>query len=381
MTTFHTTTDEKEFREIFSLCGTEWAGTATSQQFGDLYTKALLKHAAKGVNPRGFMLRDQKTKELLTCVIVERYKGYFKSVDKSSVLSSNAPPDPSSIGVNSVTFLHVGYVFTEKDQRGKGLAESLIKKAIEYTEKEIIEDEIAKSNPKKKDNFKSMVTNDDNGIDYKLANYYLGKKYFWYLYSAVSTFYERFGFKGYPLEAYKIPLQPNGEAEELLHQILKTGSTAGKKLRFLRRSNKQDLALIEFIFQSKELEILTELNKNISHSELFGSSNSQSSLTNMSDILTMGNLQLGLSLTSISETTTGGSTGVRRKSSVVHQAIPKVAIKPILDIFDSNAEVSIQYASYSATTDNQEAVQFADIQGQYLPMNYRTSLITSYGLL
>ena len=40
-------------------------------------------------------------------------------------------------------------------------------------------------------------------VDKQLANYYLSKEYIWYLYSGVNTYYERFGFKSYPLDFMK----------------------------------------------------------------------------------------------------------------------------------------------------------------------------------
>ncbi|CAH2353410.1 hypothetical protein CLIB1423_10S04390 [[Candida] railenensis] len=376
MTTFHSTTVPEVLHELFSVAGEEWAGNLTVTQFADEYLNYFKKLEKNGKKPKAHFVRDRKSNDILSIVIVHREKGYYKNADRAGAISSSAPPSAESIGVDHITMLLVSFVFTVAKQRGKGLAESLIKRAIESTEQEIIDQHIALSKPEKKDNFKTMVTDSNGKIDTSLAHYYLSKKYFWYLYSIIGTFYERFGFKEFPLEVYKIPSAPNPNSEELLKVLLDgaEGTSAnqgpgGKKLRFLKKSNPQDLGLIEFIFQTKELEIVTELNKNISHSEL-GSGRSQSSLANMSDILSVNKLSSATELLSLGSISEAGKvqqekSELRRKSSILHSATPKVAIKPEFSTFDIRATVSIEFAK--ASKSNAElATKYADIQGAVL---------------
>ncbi|CAK7894641.1 hypothetical protein CAAN1_02S03840 [[Candida] anglica] len=369
-TTFHTTTDTKEIIELFTLCGTEWGGLLSAEEFGKLQTQMFVQLEKQGKKPRGFYLKDIKTKEIVASVVVEHFKGFYKDIDRA-IGGVNATPDPLLIGVEHVTFLRLAYVFTHKDHRGQGLAESLIKKAIEYTEEEIIKEKIETSNSNKKDNFKDMVTS-HGSIDYSLAKYYLSKKYFWFLYSAVGTFYERFGFKPYPLDFYKVPIQSQKDlVEQLLHPKDQNG---GKKLRLLDGKNVQDKGLIDFILQSKELEIVTELNKNISHSELSGRKSS-SSLTSITDILHLTKLNTGgggpstapQGLSSITENLAKLNTiDGRRRSSVIHQAVPKVAIKPDSGFFQLIAEGSVYSANNATTKQSQDVVKYSNIQGAIL---------------
>ena len=136
----------------------------------------------------------------------------------------------------------------------------------------------------------------DGEVDRQLANYYLGKEYFWVLYSGAGTFYEKFGFKSYPLDYYDIPTSIIDEGQRLLLHGLMFGEddarVVGKKLRMLHQSNPQDVELVQFILQNKELEIVTELNKMLFHSELAGNHKSSSSLTNMTNVLQMSKIGL-----------------------------------------------------------------------------------------
>jgi GNAT superfamily N-acetyltransferase len=370
MTTFHATTDAKELHAMYALCGTEWSGNLSADEFADANVRAFEKRAALGRRPTGFYLADRSTKEVLCTAVVDRSAGFYKAPDRLAAILANIPPDASSIGVANVTCLLILYVFTARDHRGKGLAELLIKKVISHTEQQLIDEHLERSLDRP-DSFRSMATNGGQ-VDLKLANYYLAKKYFWYLYLAVGSFYERFGFKAFPLEVYKVPLTPPPQGAELLrHLLLPTGTDAGKKLRLLHRSRSDDRALIEFILQTKELEILTELNKNILHSELLGGRRLLSLLTSMADVLhasKVASATNAMSLASISEQGAGG--GRRRLLQVEQTLVPKVALKPDAAVIDVWAELTARNAAAapaaSAADARESLLDAVDVQGAVL---------------
>ena len=256
------------------------------------------------------------------------------------------------MGVHNITGLLVSFVFVHPDYRKKGLAELCVSKAIETTEEAIIKEKLDSSDDAVVDNFKKMsIIDGSEEVDKQLANYYLSKEYIWYLYSGVNTYYERFGFKSYPLDFYEIPKSLLTEhTESVLNKLIenlnqgKTGlhhpEHTGKKLKFLYGDNEADQEIIRFILQNKELNIVTEINKLVFHLELQSDRKSSTSLTNMSSILAMSKLGSNTALSSITESTTtqqpnspvgggGSSSGLgRRKSSVHNQTTPKFAIKP-----------------------------------------------------
>ena len=101
-------------------------------------------------------------------------------------------------------------------------------------------------------------------VDQTLVQHYLGKKYVWFLYSAIGKTYEKFGFKEYPLEGYKIDQNLSlGKTYLFVEKLLASEAPkeAGKKLRLLDGDRTQDRDLIDQILQGKQLEILTDLNK------------------------------------------------------------------------------------------------------------------------
>ncbi|EGW32144.1 uncharacterized protein SPAPADRAFT_61227, partial [Spathaspora passalidarum NRRL Y-27907] len=270
-----------------------------------------------------------------------------------------------------------GYVFTHKDYRGKGLAERCISSAIEYTEREIVKSYVAGNgttipDSMNVDSFKNMVLDSDGNVDYELANYYLGKQYFWMLYSGVNTYYQRFGFKGYPLDFYKIPTSLLTKAQEKVIVELIKGSTSdeseklmGKSLKLLRADNQSDQDIIKFILQTKELQMITELNKLTFHSKLQHSQKSSSSLLNMKDALSMtpkpdsGSSEefvLGHANSYPSPTMTPPS--VQN-----NQTIPKIAIKPSYETFQWNVRVEQCDAQPKYNPDNPHSVDFTNIQG------------------
>lgn len=352
----------KDLQKVYDLCGTGWAGSMSVSQFGAAAAEAH-KYNDK---VEGFWYENDAGKVVATAT-VSQVPGLFKAPDKSNAISSI--PDPGVFGVRLVKLLHVGYVFTDREYRSKGLASKLIAEVIEHVEEELIQEHLKASDDSKNDSFRNMVVTDGE-VDKQLANYYLGKEYFWVLYSGVQTFYERFGFKSYPLDFYEVPTSIIDEGQRnLLHGLIfgeDDSRVVGKKLRMLHKSNPQDVELVQFILQNKELEIVTELNKMISHSELAGNHKSSSSLTNMTSMLQMSKMGLHPALSSITEMSTAGtghqapSPTQRRKSSVVEHSVPKIAFKPHLK--------NIQHLwtledHTSKLSDDEDVVKFSDMMG------------------
>ena len=347
--------------KLYELCGTEWAGPISAQQFGSAVAEAY-KYTDQ---PEGFWFEDE-TGNVICTATVKHIPGLYKAPDKSNAISS--VPDPGVFGVRLVTLLHFGYVFTAKEYRGKGLASQMITQVIEHVENDIIDHHV-RSSDDKNDSFKNMAVTDGE-VDRQLANYYLGKEYFWVLYSGAGTFYEKFGFKSYPLDYYDIPTSIIDEGQRLLLHGLMFGEddarVVGKKLRMLHQSNPQDVELVQFILQNKELEIVTELNKMLFHSELAGNHKSSSSLTNMTNVLQMSKIGLHPALSSITEMSTAGtghqapSSGQRRRSSIVQQSVPKVALKPELNNIQHLWTLSSHAAEISG---DEEVIKFDDMMG------------------
>lgn len=365
--TLKSTKDVSTVKKIYELCGLEWGGSMDAAQFGQAVADAY----AKTDHPEGFWFED-KAGEVICTATVKRIPGQYKAPDKSNAISS--VPDPGVFGVRLVTLLHVGYVFTAQPFRGKGVASQLIGQMIEKVENDIIEHHVATSDDKN-DSFRNMAVTDGE-VDRQLANYYLGKEYFWVLYSGAGPFYEKFGFKGYPLDFYSIPTSVVDEKQAQLVRNLITGNTptGGKTLRMLHKSNPQDVELVQFILQNKELEIVTELNKMVSHSELAGNHKSSSLLTSMTNVLHMAKLGLHAALTSISEAgpaaggggSNSGSLGSvsgaanRRMSGVVENSVPKIAVKP--DLKNIQHLWTLEDAA-SAAINDPEVSKFSDMIG------------------
>lgn len=347
---FKTTENPAVIRKLYLLCGTEWSGLLTPEKFADKVTKTHIEYVKNGGKIISYYLEDTTTEEIVACTFVRYSKAFYKPADKSSAISSI--PDPSLFGVHNITGLLVSFVFVHPDYRKKGLAELCVSKAIETTEEAIIKEKLDSSDDAVVDNFKKMsIIDGSEEVDKQLANYYLSKEYIWYLYSGVNTYYERFGFKSYPLDFYEIPKSLLTEhTESVINKLIenlnqgKTGlhhpEHTGKKLKFLYGDNEADQEIIQFILQNKELNIVTEINKLVFHLELQSDRKSSTSLTNMSSILAMSKLGSNTALSSITESTTtqqpnspvgggGSSLGLgRRKSSVHNQTTPKFAIKP-----------------------------------------------------
>ncbi|KAK6197432.1 uncharacterized protein RJT21DRAFT_56785 [Scheffersomyces amazonensis] len=364
---FHATNDPKKLKELYELCGVEWGGGLTSSEFGDVETQQHIDSLTKGRKIQGFYLEDKASGTLVATTIISEIKGFVKPTDRTSSISSI--PDPSSIGLKPIKFLLIGFVVTHRDYRRQGLAQLIVENAIKFTEEEIIATKLHDSDTSKNDSFANMVTDQEGKVDGTLANYYLGKEYMWILYSGVGKFYERFGFKGFPLEFFKIPLSSLSEQQEvLIEQLLDETNKNNfrKRVRLLRGTNPDDQEIIKTILQTKELTIVSELNKTIFHSELQSTSKSSSSLTNMNDILAAAHEGRTPSLGSIvedSNSTASKNQSGRRKSSVHHFAIPRIALKPDYDVIQWDVAIEKFTAHCS---NNEQAVKYTDIQGLIL---------------
>lgn len=347
---FKVTEDPEIIRKLYLLCGIGWSGKLTPEKFADGLTKTHNEYIKNGGKIDSYYLEDTNTGKIIATTLVKHSKAFYKPADKSSAISSI--PDPSLFGVKNATGLIITFVFVHPDYRKKGLANLCVTKAIEATEDAILKEKLESSDDSVIDNFKKMsIFDGSEEVDRQLANYYLSKEYIWLLYSGVNTYYERFGFKPYPLDIYEIPesLLTN-ETEKILDKLIetleqdKTGEHpqhTGKKLKFLLADNDADQEVIQFILQNKELNIVTEINKLLFHLELQSDRKSTTSLTNMSNILAMSKLGSNTALSSITESSivneshspdspaSSSGTGLsRRRSSVHNQTTPKFSLKP-----------------------------------------------------
>ncbi|CAH6720559.1 hypothetical protein CLIB1444_04S02828 [[Candida] jaroonii] len=328
-----------------------------SQQFGE----SLLKTIKKDTNKHEiYYLEHKSTKEIVCCVELIYNKGFYKDVDKGAITST---PDPDLFGVKHVTVLQIARLLTAPKFDSLGMSNKLITQVVEYVEGQLIKDTIASSKDKK-GGFAEMVVNDQGNIDTKLAHYYLSKQYFWIIYSAKGNYYERFGFKAFPVEMFKIPTSIANHQKDLIETLMTKGShtdpnAVGKKLRLLDFTKLQDRDLISFMLQGKELEILTELNKSIFHSELSNGRKSSSSLTNVSTLLSMAKLNSNTELSGLKNSTSGASG--RRASSISQTSVPKFAVKP--DINYLTVHKHLQQEFNQELKLDEETVKYNNIEG------------------
>ena len=139
-----------------------------------------------------------------------------------------------------------------------GLAGQCVSKAIEATEKLIIKEKVDSSDESVADNFKKMsIADGTNETDLQLANYYLSKEYIWILYSGVNTYYERFGFKSFPMDFYEVPntLLTN-DVESAIENLIKESKEekqlpSGKSIRLLLGDNPQTKRLFSLFYRIK----------------------------------------------------------------------------------------------------------------------------------
>ncbi|KAL6451704.1 hypothetical protein SBY92_003010 [Candida maltosa Xu316] len=333
---FKTTSDFNIIRKI----GTEWSGPVSPEEFADVLTNNIRQYIENGGKIVAYYVEDTTNSTIVASTFVKHVKGFYKPANRSNAISSL--PDPSLFGVNNITALLISFVFTHQEYRKQGLAEFCVSSAIEATEEEIIKQKLESSDDSVVDNFKKMsIVDGSEHLDKDLANYYLGKEYVWYLYSGVNTYYERFGFHAYPLDFYAAPnTLLTEESEKVITTMIQDSESSdpsqvkhsGKKLKLLSADNPADQEIVQFILQNKELDIVTEINKLLTHSELQGDRKSSTSLTNLTNILAMSKPGSHTALSSITESNTVGAgaglSGGRRKSSVQNQTVPKFSLKP-----------------------------------------------------
>lgn len=332
---FKSTIEPKQLTKVLLLAEAQWGKNFPPGQFAQTLSKLLVDHILAGKPGRAFYL-EAADGEIAASVIVTHRKGFYKEPVRGM---STGIPDPTTFGVSPATGLLVSYVVVAPQFRGRGLFRKLLDRTIESVEEELLQKELDKSSDAK-DSFRLMVT--QNGkVDRALADHYMSKKYVWYLYSGIDRAYERFGFKAYPLDGYKIPLAfGDGGAAELVQKLLtKTGQQAGlgKKLHLLDRAVQQDRDLISFILQGRELDLLSDLNKDDYHTELSSGRRSSLSLANIGSALASAEKGSHHELSAIGEQMQLVSLGAR-KSSVQHSAVPKFGLQPTADHLKANME-------------------------------------------
>lgn len=346
------TIDPKTLVRVFTVPGSEWSGPQTPQEFGQTQSQHFVKHILSGRAGKAFYL-ENKEGEIVSVCCVTQHPAFFR---ETSVGGFKVPQN-SAIGINNITAVRLSFVFTLKPYRGKGLVTRLVKKAIAATEADIIAKESSK------EEFLKLAT--ENGkVDPQLAAHHLSKKYVWFLYSGIGAAYAKFGFKGYPVDGYKVPFSVSqGETHELVERLLAKEKVVGKRLHLLDGENASDSGLVEFILQARELELLTELNTMQVHPELRGGRRLLLLLTNISTQLEMHKLgstnELGLIAEKLSTTTLGE----RRASGLVPHPMPKFALKP------DRAELERRYQGEvvrSRTHGSAENAEFGRIRGAIL---------------
>lgn len=275
-------------------------------------------------------------------VIVTQHKALYKEPARNVALT-----DPSLFGVNFISGLRISHLSVEENLAHSSVSSQLVKKAIQYVEDELLNRELAKA-PDQKGGFKDMVTNSENKLDRPMADHYLAKKYFWFLYSQTEELFGQIGFKSCPLEGYKVPSAYfQSETVSLVKKLLDTDSTheVGKSLRLLDTNNNTDMDMVRLVLQEIELETFSQLNKSTFHLELSGGIRSSLSLTKVENILTAAKLgsynELNaisekIAATEISDSQTAASG--RRKSSVIQVGASRFSLLPELSTIENGYE-------------------------------------------
>lgn len=359
---FRRAESDAKISEVLQLGQPDYPSLSPSET-GELLTSALKKD---GYRHEIYYYQHNKTGQIISAIDLVYNQGSYKNPDKGITLI----PNIHSFGVNHITVLQISKVLTAANFRATGIGNKLLGEVIDHVEKEIVESEIDKSKPEIPDSFAAMVKDSDGRIDKSLANYYLSKKYFWVIHSAVGSVFERFGFKSYEMEMYKIPVSiVTPERQELINALTKRESsdeTHGKTLQLLDFTNQEDLTLISFAYNSKEMLLLTEMNKLISHTELNGGRKSSSSLTNVSQLLNMTTLSSIQESDSPNKSSSSNKSGSppRRKSSVTIHDIPKFSIKPDSTNLVTNNFLSSEYGK--ATESHIPIEKYRHIRGAVL---------------
>lgn len=363
---FKSTIEPLKLKLIFELAAENRPASLTPEQIGQFWSKKMVNFILSGRFGRGFYL-ENKQGDLVAGVIVSHHRAMYKEPSKNQ----SAFPDPSSFGIAPISGLRISHIYVRDDARDEDVMTRLLKKAIEHVEDELLQKELTKS-PDKPDGFKQMVTNSEGKIDRSLADYFLSKKYFWFLHSSLDNYFEKFSFKAYPLEGYKIPASYlKSETIDIVEKMLDTETKhdVGKSLKFIDVNDNTDKDLVRLLLQDIELEIISQLNKSTYHTDLSGGIRSSLSLTNVDTAISAAKMGSFNELTAISEqmaaTSIGDSrpsTSERRTSSAFLVGVPRFALLPDY----SYAENAFDFEKYVAEKDSSKDVKFASIQGALL---------------
>ena len=90
---FKSTEDPKIIEQLYTLCGTEWGGKLTPEQFGSAQAKGNFKYVDEGGRILSYYIEDANTGTIVATTSVKFCKAFYKPADRSSAISSI--PDPS----------------------------------------------------------------------------------------------------------------------------------------------------------------------------------------------------------------------------------------------------------------------------------------------
>lgn len=363
---FRSTIEPLKLKQIFQLANDHYHKSLTPDQLGQFWSKKMVNFILSGRFGRGFYL-ENKQGELVAGVIISHHRAMYKEPSKNQ----SAFPDPSSFGIAPISGLRVSHIYVREDVREEGVMTRLLKKTIEHVEDELLQRELTKS-PDKPDGFKKMVTDSEDKIDRSLADYFLSKKYFWFLHSNFENVFEKFGFKAYPLEGYRVPASYlKSETIDLVKKMIDPNQKhdVGKTLKFIDVSDDTDKDIVRHLLQDVELETLSQLNKSTYHTDLSGGIRSSLSLTNVESAISAAKMGSFNELSAISEQMAGTSisesrpsSAERRTSSAFLVGVPRFALLPDY----SYAENGFDFEKFIAEKDSSKDLKFASIQGAIL---------------
>lgn len=369
---FKSTIEPLKLKQIFQLAEDNNLEALTREQVGQFLSKKLVNFILSGRIGRGFYLENKKG-ELVAGVIVTHHRAMYKEPSKNQ----SAFPDPSTFGIAPISGLRISHIYVRDDYREEGVTTRLIKKTIDHLEDELLQKELTKS-PDRPDGFKQMVTNSEGKIDQSLADYHLSKKYFWFLHSNCENVFEKFGFRAYPLEGYKIPASfLKSETINLIEKMLDKDikHDVGKTLKLIDVSDNTDRDMVRLLLQDIELEIISQLNKSTYHTDLSGGIRSSLSLTNVESAISAAKMGSFNELSAISEqmadtsiSESRPSSSERRTSSAFLVGVPRFCLLPDY----SYGEIGSEFEEFVAEKDTSKDLKYASIQGAILTNELQT---------
>lgn len=349
-----------KFKQIVELSQSE---PALAKKMGKYWSNKMVGFTIDGRFTRACCY-ETKTGDVVAGAIVTLHRAMSKEPSRGLP----AAPDPTCFGVSTILGLHISHVCVHPNQEGD-LLNRLLKRTIQSVEDELWQREMAKS-PEKADSFKQMTTNSEGKVDQSLSEYFLSKKYFWFLYSGEAQAYEKLGFSPSILEGYRIPSSyKKSETTALVEKLLESAqdTSVGKSLRLLDKKNANDAEMLRLILQEIELEIVSQLNKSTFHSELSSGIRSSLSLTNVDNALSAVRLGSFNELTAISEQRFSSTIGEvpeettgSRKSSAILLVVPRFSLLP------DSAYLDAQYEYEAVFAENKCSSDYSSIQGAVL---------------